>query len=61
MVSEMEQKRWKMENLSRNQWNAVHCNQIILSMREVLYQQLGFCGNNSAYYMPENSFINEVC
>lgn len=51
---------WRMENLSENQWNVIECRQVIVAMRDVLYTELKFSGNNLAYYMARNSFINEV-
>ncbi|KAG5871872.1 hypothetical protein JTB14_033878 [Gonioctena quinquepunctata] len=51
---------WRIENRAVNQWNVDECRQLISAMREVLFQQMGFSGNNHAYYMPQNSFINVV-
>nr|CAI5841008.1 unnamed protein product [Callosobruchus analis] len=51
---------WRIENRAENQWNIVECRQLISVMREVLFQQKGFIGNNHTYYMPQNSFINWV-
>lgn len=51
---------WRGENLNKNQWNITECRQIIVAMREVMYSDLGFSGNNIAYYSPENSLINAV-
>ncbi|KAJ8920050.1 hypothetical protein NQ315_011703 [Exocentrus adspersus] len=51
---------WRFENRTENRWNVPECRQLITVMREVLFQQMGFSGNNQAYYMPQNSFINEV-
>lgn len=54
-------KQWRNENIDGNKYSGVHCRQIAQAMSAVLYQQLGFSGNNSVYYyMPENVFINEV-
>lgn len=56
-----EQNHWKTNNLSRNQWSIPECRQIMEVMGIVLYKHLGFHGNNEMYYVPENSYINEVC
>lgn len=53
-------KKWKVENLERNHWNVFECRQIIRCLTSVMYEQNKFKGNNNAYYMPENSFINDV-
>lgn len=54
------QNHWKTHNLSRNQWNVPDCRVIMDIMAMVLYKHLGFHGNNEMYYVPENSYINEV-
>ncbi|XP_023014893.1 F-box only protein 21 [Leptinotarsa decemlineata] len=59
-ASQQELDLWKVENRADNQWNVDECRQLISVMRDVLFQQIGFSGNNHAYYMPQNSFINEV-
>lgn len=51
---------WRIENKEQNEWKVNECRQLITVMREVLFQQLRFSGNSLAYYMPQNSFINEV-
>lgn len=51
---------WRMEILPDNKWGVVECRQLISVMRDILFQQMSFAGNNHAYYMPQNSFINEV-
>lgn len=33
---------------------------VILTLNEYLFDELGFCGNTEDYYDPRNSFINEV-
>ncbi|KAF5299790.1 hypothetical protein FQR65_LT19456 [Abscondita terminalis] len=53
-------KKWKNENIDDNQWNILECRELINCLTVVLYHHYAFKGNNSAYYMPENSFINEV-
>lgn len=52
--------QWKYRNLSRNQWCNTESRQVMDIMGVVLYKQLGFHGNNEMYYIPENSYINEV-
>ncbi|KAJ8927339.1 hypothetical protein NQ314_020208 [Rhamnusium bicolor] len=59
-ASQEELNLWRVENRSENQWNVPECRQLVSVMREVLFQQMGFSGNNQAYYMPQNSFVNEV-
>ncbi|CAG9827376.1 unnamed protein product [Diabrotica balteata] len=51
---------WRRQNKEQNEWKVNECRQLITIMREVLFQQMRFSGNNHAYYMPQNSFINEV-
>jgi hypothetical protein len=36
------------------------CQQLILTMREVMYKELGFGGSTEGYYMSQNSLINKV-
>ncbi|KAK4876142.1 hypothetical protein RN001_012564 [Aquatica leii] len=52
--------KWKCQNLEDNHWNVFECQELIHCLTVVLYNQYEFKGNNSAYYMPENSYINEV-
>ncbi|GLV34229.1 hypothetical protein CBL_00160 [Carabus blaptoides fortunei] len=59
-VPDQLQNKWKTENLSRNQWSTNDCRQIMDAIGTVLYKHLGFYGNNEMYYIPENSYINEV-
>lgn len=54
------QNKWRTHNLSCNQWSPNKCRQIMDAMAIVLYKHLGFYGNNEMYYIPENSYINEV-
>ncbi|CAH0554702.1 unnamed protein product [Brassicogethes aeneus] len=51
---------WRVENLSKNQFNVFESRQLIATLREEIFVKMGFSGNNQAYYMPQNSFINEV-
>ncbi|KAK9886099.1 hypothetical protein WA026_014888 [Henosepilachna vigintioctopunctata] len=52
--------KWKRFNLERSHWVQVECRQIMQVLKEVLFEDMRFTGNNVAYYMPQNSFINEV-
>lgn len=52
--------KWKNENLDENQWDVKECQEIIQCLTTVLYKQNRFKGNSVAYYVPENSFIDEV-
>lgn len=51
---------WKYRNLDQNKWSVADCRKIMDYMGVVLYKTLGFHGNNEMYYVPENSYINEV-
>lgn len=59
-VPEEERALWRARNLPSNKWKVTHCKQVITALGITLYQDLGFKGNDSAYYVAENSFINEV-
>ncbi|XP_057670949.1 F-box only protein 21-like [Diorhabda carinulata] len=59
-ASEEQLNLWRIENREQNEWKVNECRQLITVMREILFQQLRFSGNNHSYYMPQNSFINEV-
>ncbi|KAF5272115.1 hypothetical protein FQA39_LY01198 [Lamprigera yunnana] len=59
-VSTKKFEKWKHKNIEDNQWNTDECRQLMLCLRDVLYNQYKFKGNNSAFYMPENSYIHEV-
>uniref|UniRef100_A0A1Y1KNL3 Protein SirB1 N-terminal domain-containing protein n=1 Tax=Photinus pyralis TaxID=7054 RepID=A0A1Y1KNL3_PHOPY len=52
--------KWSAENLDGNQWDVRECQEIIQCLTTVLYKNNKFRGNSSTYYVPENSFINEV-
>lgn len=52
--------KWKKSNLVSHQWTTIECRQIMQSLKEVLFDDMRFKGNNIAYYMPQNSYINEV-
>lgn len=52
--------KWKITNLEDNEWDSEHCRQILKSMKYILCEKLGFCGNTNNYYIPQNSYINEV-
>lgn len=51
---------WRRYNLDSHQWTTEECRQIMQALKEVLFDDMRFKGNNIAYYMPQNSYINEV-
>ncbi|PSN50252.1 F-box only protein 21 [Blattella germanica] len=51
---------WRNRNISDNQWKPLESQQLLSSMCTVLFQQMGFHGNNEMYYSAENSFIDKV-
>ncbi|XP_069673301.1 F-box only protein 21-like isoform X2 [Periplaneta americana] len=51
---------WRNKNISGNQWKPSDSQKIISAICNVLFQQMGFHGNNEMYYSAENSFINMV-
>lgn len=51
---------WRNKNISGNQWKPSDSQKIISALCNVLFQQMGFHGNNEMYYSAENSFINMV-
>jgi F-box protein 21 len=52
---------WRNKNISDNQWKPSESQQIISAMCSVLFQHMGFHGNNEMYYSAENSYLNKVC
>ncbi|XP_044753413.1 F-box only protein 21-like isoform X2 [Coccinella septempunctata] len=52
--------KWRKYNLESHQWTTPECQQIMQVLKEVLFEDMRFKGNNIAYYMPQNSYINEV-
>lgn len=59
-VPSSELARWREEILTENQFKAAESRQIMDVLRLVFAQELGFYGNNNEYYMPQNSFIDDV-
>jgi F-box protein 21 len=51
---------WRNKNISDNQWRPLESQQIISAMSTVLFQHMGFHGNNEMYYSAVNSYINKV-
>jgi F-box protein 21 len=47
-------------NLSDSKWSSDNCKQILLSLNEVLFNELRFAGNHENYYESCNSFIDKV-
>lgn len=54
-------KSWRNKNISGNQWRPFESQQIISAMCTVLFQEMGFYGNNEMYYSAVNCYINKVC
>jgi F-box protein 21 len=52
---------WRNKNISGNQWRPFESQQIIAAMCTVLFEHMGFHGNNEMYYSAVNSYINKVC
>jgi F-box protein 21 len=53
-------KSWRNRNISDNQWKPFESQQIISAMCCVLFQDMGFHGNNEMYYSAVNCYINKV-
>ncbi|XP_060528394.1 F-box only protein 21-like [Cylas formicarius] len=54
---------WRVEIRPKNQWEDEDCRQIITTMREVIFQKMGFSGYAHAlppYSVPQDSYINVV-
>lgn len=51
---------WRNKNITGNQWRPFESQQIISAMCTVLFQHMGFHGNNEMYYSAVNSYINKV-
>ena len=51
---------WKCNNIDDNQWSPTNTKLIITALCDVIYNDLGFHGNNEMYYSSENSFIDAV-
>lgn len=51
---------WRSCNIPDNQWKPNDSQQVLNCLREILFIQMGFHGNNSMYYSAENSFIDKV-
>jgi len=51
---------WRNRNISGNQWKPFESQQIISAMCSVLFQDMGFNGNNEMYYSAVNCYINKV-
>ena len=52
--------RWKIENLYENQWSKEDSRNIVTTLSEVMFIQLGFHGYNDMFYESKNSLINQV-
>jgi len=53
-------KSWRNKNITDNQWKPFESQQIISAMCSVLFQSMGFHGNNEMYYSAVNCYINKV-
>ncbi|GLH01677.1 F-box only protein 21 [Gryllus bimaculatus] len=51
---------WRNKNINDNQWKPSESHQILDALRNVLFTQMGFHGNNEMYYNVESSFLNKV-
>ncbi|OAD60194.1 F-box only protein 21, partial [Eufriesea mexicana] len=51
---------WKNNIIDDNQWNISETRQITDALCKILFEKLGFYGNNEMYYSLENSFIDQV-
>lgn len=51
---------WRCRNIPDNQFRPSESQQVLDALREVLFVQMGFHGNNEMYYNVENSFLNKV-
>ncbi|XP_015440165.1 PREDICTED: F-box only protein 21-like [Dufourea novaeangliae] len=51
---------WKNNIIDDNHWSIRETKQVTDALCKVLFQKLGFYGNNEMYYSSENSFIDRV-
>ncbi|KAJ1530439.1 hypothetical protein ONE63_005344 [Megalurothrips usitatus] len=59
-VPQNERKKWGIETLPCDKWNANHCMQILRSIDHVLIECLGFHGTKEHYDHRENYLIDQV-
>lgn len=53
-------KQWRTRNICDNQFSVADTRQILNCQCEVMFNNLGFYGNQEAYYSLENSYLNKV-
>ncbi|XP_046356028.2 F-box only protein 21-like [Haliotis rufescens] len=46
--------------ISEHLWSPQLCRVVMVTLNYVLFDKLGFCGNEENYYDPKNSYINRV-
>lgn len=59
-VSQSQQEQWRFHNITDNQFPPKESRHVITALSKVLFDEMGFFGNNELYYSHENSFINSV-
>ncbi|XP_046568601.1 F-box only protein 21-like [Haliotis rubra] len=47
-------------SISEHLWSPQQCRVIMETLNYILFDKLGFCGNEENYYDPKNSYINRV-
>lgn len=52
--------QWRNENIPDHQYDPIECWNLLHTLRQVIFSQYKFRGNNEFYYMPQNSFIDQV-
>ncbi|KAJ9575100.1 hypothetical protein L9F63_007761, partial [Diploptera punctata] len=51
---------WRNKNIDDNQWRPTDSQQVLASICKVVFEEMGFHGNNEMYYSAEHSLINKV-
>lgn len=59
-TSYSQQEKWKFHNITDNQFPPKESHHVITALSKVLFEEMGFFGNNELYYSHENSCINRV-
>lgn len=59
-VSDQVLREWRAKNIFDNQFSVTETRQILNCQCEVMFNVLGFYGNQEAYYSLENSYLNKV-
>ncbi len=47
-------------DITESLWSPAQCRVVLEALNHILYQKLGFRGNQDDYYDPQNSYINRV-